>query len=109
MTEVLGTCEPGPGPAAGSKGGESGSVVTRHMHTLHSALIAGLHEMAGHRDTQCKTEIQRDLSCSFLRYECFVQPIICSEKITAIMLILSLSFHFDTRRSFRLRYPLVPK
>ena len=32
---------------------------------LHSALIAGLHEMAGHRDTQCKTEIQRDLSCSF--------------------------------------------
>ena len=97
------------GPGAGCEGG---GVVTRH--TLHSALrancspaAAGLHEMAGHRDTQCKTEIQRDLSCSFLRYECFVQPIICSEKITAIMLILSLSFHFDTRRSFRLRYSLV--
>ena len=30
-------CQPGPGPAAGSEGG---GVVTRHMHTLHSALIA---------------------------------------------------------------------
>ena len=33
-------CQPGPGPAAGSEGGEDGGVVTRHMHTLHSALIA---------------------------------------------------------------------
>ena len=31
-------CQPGPGPAAGSEGGEGGGVVTRH--TLHSALIA---------------------------------------------------------------------
>ena len=30
-------CQPGPGPAAGSEGG---SVVTQHMHTLHSPLIA---------------------------------------------------------------------
>ena len=33
-------CQPGPGPAAGSEGGEGGGVVTRHMHTLHSSLIA---------------------------------------------------------------------
>ena len=33
-------CQPGPGPAAGSEGGEGGGVVTRHMHTLHSPLIA---------------------------------------------------------------------
>ena len=97
------------GPGGGCEGG---SVVTRH--TLHSALradcspaAAGQHEMAGHRDTQCKTEIRRDLSCSFLRYECFTQPIICFEKNTAIMQILSVSFRFDTRRSFRLRYSLV--
>ena len=30
-------CQPGPGPAAGSEGG---GVVTRHMHTLHSPIIA---------------------------------------------------------------------
>jgi len=101
-------CQPGPGPAAGSEGG---GVVTRH--TLHSALFtncspaaAGLHEMAGHSDTQCKTEIRRDISDSLLRDECFVQPIICFEKISGTMLILSVSFRFDTRRSFRLRYPL---
>ena len=65
------------GPGAGCEGG---GVVTRH--TLHSALRANcspaadwLHEMAGHSDTQCKTEIRRDLSDSFLRYECFIQPI----------------------------------
>ena len=104
-------CQPGPGLAACSEGG---GVVTRHMHTLHSALrancspaAAGLHEMAGHRDTQCKTEIRRDISDSLLRDECFVQPIICFEKITGTILIPSLSFRFDTRRSFRLRYPLV--
>ena len=97
------------GPGAGCEGG---GVVTRH--TLHSALrancspaAAGLHEMAGHRDTQCKTEIRRDLSDSFLRYECFIQPIICFEKITGTILIPSFSFRFDTRRSFCLRYPLV--
>ena len=67
---------------------------------------AGLHEMAGHSDTQCKTEIRRDLSDSFLRDECFIQPIICFEKITGTILIPSLSFRFDTRPSFRLRYPL---
>ena len=35
-------CQPGPGPAAGSEGsegGKDGGVVTRHKHTLHSALI----------------------------------------------------------------------
>ena len=103
-------CQPGPGPAAGSEGG---GVVTRHMHTLHSPLIAPQLLLGCMKwqvkDIQCKTELRRDLSNSFLRDECFIQPIICSEKITAIMLILSLSFHFDTRRSFRLRYPLVPK
>ena len=31
-------CQPGPGPAAGSEGGEGGGVVTWHMHTLHSPL-----------------------------------------------------------------------
>ena len=46
------------------KGLQSLPDVLQHP-VLHSALIAGLHEMAGHRDTQCKTEIQRDLSCSF--------------------------------------------
>ena len=30
-------CQPGPGPAAGIEGG---GVVTRHMHTLHSPIIA---------------------------------------------------------------------
>ena len=82
------------GPGAGCEGG---GVVTRH--TLHSALrancspaAAGLHEMAGHSDTQCKTEIRRDISCSFLRYECFIQPIICFKKITGTMLIFLLSF-----------------
>ena len=87
-------CQPGPGPAVGSEGG---GVVTRH--TLHSALrancspaAAGLHEMAGHRDTQCKTEIRRDISNSFLRDECFIQPIICFEKITGTILTPSLSF-----------------
>ena len=91
---------------------EGGGIVTRH--TLHSALrancspaAAGLHEMAGHSDTQCKTEIRRDLSDSFLRDECFIQPIICFEKITGTMLTLSLSIRFVTRRSFRLRYPLL--
>ena len=53
---------------------------------------AGLHEMAGHSDTQCKTEIRRDLSYSFLQDKGFIQPIICLEKITAIMQILSPSF-----------------
>ena len=84
-------CQPGPGPAAGSEGGEGGGVVTRHMHTLHSALIApqlpaaaGLHEMVGHRDTQCKTEIRRDISDSLLRDECFVQPIICFAKLRGL-------------------------
>ena len=93
-------------------GCEGGGVVTRH--TLHSALrancspaAAGLHEMAGHSDTQCKTEIRLVLSDSFLRDECFIQPIICFEKISGTILIPSLSFRFDTRRSFRLRYPLV--
>ena len=82
------------------------------MHTLHSALrancspAAGLHEMAGHSDTKCKTEIRRDLSDSFLQDKCFLQPIICFEKITGTMLTLSLSIRFVTRRSFRLRYPL---
>ena len=28
------------GPAAGSEGGEGGGIVTRHMHTLHSPIIA---------------------------------------------------------------------
>ena len=95
-------------PGAGCEGG---GIVTRH--TLHSALrancspaAAGLHEMAGHSDTQCKTEIRRDLSDSFLRDEYFIQPIICFEKITGTMLTLSLSIRFVTRRSFRLRYPL---
>ena len=76
------------GPAAGA-GCEGGGVVT--WHTLHSALFtncspaaAGLHEMAGHRDIQCKTELRRDLSNSFLRDECFVQPIICSEKLRGL-------------------------
>ena len=79
------------GPGAGCEGG---GIVTRH--TLHSALrancspaAAGLHEMTGHSDTQCKTEIQRDLFYSFLRDFRFIQPIICFKKITAIMLILS--------------------
>ena len=103
-------CQPGPGPAAGSEGG---GVVTRHMHTLHSALrancspAAGLHEMAGHSDTKCKTKIRRDLSDSFLQDKCFLQPIICFEKITGTMLILSLSIRFVTRRSFRLRCTLI--
>ena len=48
--------------------------------------------MAGHSDTQCKTEIRRDLSYSFLQDKGFIQPIICLEKITAIMQILSPSF-----------------
>ena len=36
-------CQPGPGPAAGGEDGEDGEgggVVTWHMHTLHSPLIA---------------------------------------------------------------------
>ena len=93
------------GPGAGCEGG---GVVTRH--TLHSTLRANcsqaaavLHEMVGHSDTQCKAEIRRDLSYSFFRDECFVQPIICFEKITGTILTPSLSFRFDTRRSFRLR------
>ena len=97
----------GPGAGCEGRGG-----VTRY--TLHSALrancspaAAGLHEMAGHSDTQCKTEIRRDLSDSFLRDEYFIQPIICFEKITGTMLTLSLSIRFVTRRSFRLRYPLL--
>ena len=36
------------------KGLQSLPDVLQHP-VLHSALIAGLHEMAGHRDTQCKT------------------------------------------------------
>ena len=74
------------GPGAGCEGG---GVVTRH--TLHSALFtncspaaAGLHEMAGHSDTQCKTEIRRDISDSLLRDQCFVQPIICFAKFRGL-------------------------
>ena len=104
-------CQPGPGPGAGSEGGEGGGVVTQQMHTLHSPhcspAAAGLHEMAVDSDIQCKTEIRRDLFCSFLRDECFVQPNICFVKITGTRLIPSLSFRFDTRRSFGLRYPLL--
>ena len=33
-------CQPGPGTAAGGEGSKGGGVVTRHMHTLHSPLIA---------------------------------------------------------------------
>ena len=72
-----------------------GGIVTRH--TLHSALrancspaAAGLHEMKGHSDTQCKTEIRRDISNSFLRDEYFIQPIICFAKLRA----LCWHFHF---------------
>ena len=96
-------CQSGPGPAAGSEGG---GVVTRHMHTLHSPLIAP-QLLLGCMKWQV-TDIQRGLSDSFLRDECFIQPIIYFKKITGTMLILSLSFRFDTRRSFRLRYPLAP-
>ena len=80
------------GPGAGCEGG---GIVTRH--TLHSALrancspaAAGLHEMTGHSDTQCKTEIRRDISNSFLRDEYFIQPIICFAKLRA----LCWHFHF---------------
>ena len=82
------------GPGAGCEGG---GVVTRH--TLHSALrancspaAAGLHEMAGHSDTQCKTEIRRDISDSLLRDECFVQPIICFAKFRGLYLYLHFRF-----------------
>ena len=89
--------QPRPSPAAGSEGGEGGGVVTRH--TLHSALrancspaAAGLHEMAGHSDTQCKTEIRRDISDSLLRDECFVQPIICFAKFRGLYWYLHFRF-----------------
>ena len=96
-------CQSGPGC-----GLEGGGIVTRH--TLHSALFtncspaaAGLHEMAGHSDTQCKTEIRRDLSDSFLRDECFFQPIICFEKITGTILI-HLHFRFVLIRGVHFVY-----
>ena len=80
----------GPGAGCEGRGG-----VTRY--TLHSALrancspaAAGLHEMTGHSDTQCKTEIRRDISNSFLRDEYFIQPIICFAKLRA----LCWHFHF---------------
>ena len=76
-----------------------GGVTRCRAHNAHIALrancspaAAGLHEMAGHSETKYKTEIRRDSFNSFLRDECFIQPIICFEKITAIMLILSPSF-----------------
>ena len=128
------------------------------QHTLHSTLwansspaAAGLHEMAGHSDNQCKSGIRHDLSSqrllfercvyycilivcalscllllswliwvpvdqsraadSFSRrhstysvhtqnivshlfwwYECFIQPINCSKKMTTVLLIFSLSY-----------------
>ena len=99
-------CQSGPG--SGLRGSRGSNTAHAHiaLSTNCSPAAAGLHEMAGHRDIQCKTEIRRDLSDSFLRDECFIQPIICFEKITGTMLTLSLSIRFDTRRSFRLRYPL---
>ena len=56
------------GPGAGC---EDGGGITRYrayiaLRTNCSPAAAGLHEMAGHSDTQCKTEIRRDLSDSFL-------------------------------------------
>ena len=58
----------GPGAGCEGRGG-----VTRH--TLHSALqancspaAAGLHEMAGHSDTQCKTEILRENVIYLIHY-----------------------------------------
>ena len=48
--------------------------------------------MAGHSDTQCKTEIQRDISDSLLRDECFVQPIICFAKFRGLYLYLHFRF-----------------
>ena len=48
-------------------GCEGGGGVTRYwahiaLRANCSPAAAGLHEMVGHGDTQCKTEIQRDLS-----------------------------------------------
>ena len=48
--------------------------------------------MAGHSDTQCKTEIRRDISDSLLRDECFVQPIICFAKFRGLYLYLHFRF-----------------
>ena len=52
------------GPSAGCEG--RGGVTRYRVHIALRAncspAAAGLHEMAGHSDTQCKTEIRRDLS-----------------------------------------------
>ena len=65
---------------------------------------AGLHEMAGHSDTQCKTEIRRDLSYSFLQ-GFYSANYLLRENYGHYANTFTF-IRFATRRSFRLCYPL---